>query len=335
MSELVITKHDGTQVKIKAEVDFEFKGLKLPAMVDVNNDFWFLSKDVAEMIGLKRHITALDKLDSDEKGTVQTLDSIGRNRDISTVSEAGMFKLVLRASTRNKPHIEEFQRWVTHDVLPSIKKYGIAILEERLNELEPKDLVKLLHEMNPTADIKEIDGDLYICAKDIKENLGLGSINAITYRLREGVHFKKYNRIIYINNEGLKIVVERSRKPEAMNLAKVANLNVIKEVPEASVKDVVRDAFKNIYKVEVNAPFQFEGETNYADILLPEFNVVLEVDEEDHQGYDLEREKRREMHMREVLGWEVLRVNPHEKTYNHGQAVNLLLSFILSKSKSA
>src|SRR5690606_34727076 len=146
-----------------------------------------------------------------------------KTTQITLISETGLYD-ILAGATR-KPKAKSFRYWLFDEVLPSIRKYGIYILEERLKELEPKDLVELLSEMNPDADVIEDGGDLLICAKDIKSNLGYKSTNAITYRLREGTHFKRFNRIIYINNSGLKIVIERSRKSEAANIAKLANLN--------------------------------------------------------------------------------------------------------------
>lgn len=328
MSEGIITKYDGTQVNIKNEVDFDFKGLKLPALVDENNDFWFSTKDVAEHLYYTRSRDMIKHVEDDEKGAT-SLRTLGGIQQGTVISESGFYRVALRASvTKNKPHIRDFQRWVLHEVLPSIRKYGIAILEERLNELEPKDLVKLLSDMNPDAEVREENDVLFICAKDIKNNVGYKSTNAITYRLREGIHFKKFNRIIYINNSGLQIVIERSRKPEATEIAKLANLNVVKEVPEASVIGEIIKTFGRKYKIDDQKQFIFEGNKCRADLFFPQLDLAIEIDEDGHKDRDPEYEQKRQAYMEHELGWKVIRVNPHEQTFTTADACGLIFDFI-------
>ncbi|SHE66459.1 BRO family, N-terminal domain [Seinonella peptonophila] len=338
MENNIIELHDGSKVKVVSEVDFEFKGLKLPAMVDESEEFWFLAKDVADVIGLKRHATALDKLDEDEKG-IQTLDTLGGKQKVSVVKEPALYKWVLRASSRNKPHIHEFQRWVLHEVLPSIRKHGIYILEERIKELEPKDIAKILLEIDPTIRHLEIDGVVYVAATDAKKHLGYKSTGAIVYRIKENENMVKQSgiqKILYINDSGLRIVLDRSRKEEATTIAKQANLNVVREVPEATVTATVKAAFQGLYEIDLQKSFYFEGSDKQTDIFLPEYKIALEIDEDDHKDRDQDYEVRREGHMRNVLGWHVLRTNPHEKGYNTGEAVNKILKkiFELSDKKS-
>lgn len=332
MSDNIITKHDGAQVKVKNEVDFDFKGLNLPAMVDENGEFWFLAKDVGKILGVRSYREPVRTIVKDFEKGVRSSDTLGGKQDMIFISEPGLYRWVMRAQTR-KQFVAEFQDWVLHEVLPSIRKYGIYILEERLKELEPKDLVELLSEMNPDADVIEDGGDLLICAKDIKSNLGYKSTNAITYRLREGTHFKKFNRIIYINNSGLKIVVERSRKSEAANIAKLANLNVVKEVPEATVVGEVIQTFGRKFKIDDQKPFHFEGKTCKVDLFFPELNLAFEVDEENHKDRDSDYEKRRQEHMEKTLGWKVIRVNPHDKMFTTGYACGLIFDFIFDYMK--
>lgn len=331
MSGNIITKNDETKVKVKNEVEFDFKGLKLPAMVDENGGFWFTSTKVQEFMQVKNIRQNTDRLDNDEKGVCKVYTP-GGIQSVSVISESGLYFLTQRS---NKKELKDFQRWVRKDVLPSIRKYGIAILEERLKELEPKDLVELLSEMNPDADVIEDGGDLLICAKDIKSNLGYKSTNAITYRLREGTHFKRFNRIIYINNSGLKIVIERSRKSEAANIAKLANLNVVKEVPEATVVGEVIQTFGRKFKIDDQKPFHFEGKTCKVDLFFPELNLAFEVDEENHKDRDSDYEKRRQEYMEKTLGWKVIRVNPHDKMFTAGYACGLIFDFIFDYMKKS
>lgn len=78
----------------------------------------FVAKDIIDTLGLDR--TAMRKLDDDEKG-VDTVHTPGGDQQVSIVSEPGFYKLVMRS---RKPEAKAFQRWVTHEVLPSIRKRG-------------------------------------------------------------------------------------------------------------------------------------------------------------------------------------------------------------------
>lgn len=79
---------------------------------------WFVARDVTDALGLDR--TAVRKLDDDEKG-VRLTHTLGGEQEISIVSEPGLYKLVMRS---RKPGAKAFQRWVTHEVLPSIRRTG-------------------------------------------------------------------------------------------------------------------------------------------------------------------------------------------------------------------
>lgn len=82
---------------------------------------WFVAKDVCDILGISNNRDAIAALDDDEKNTVAISDGIPGNPNKTIVSEPGLYKLVMRS---RKPEAHEFQRWVTHEVLPSIRKHG-------------------------------------------------------------------------------------------------------------------------------------------------------------------------------------------------------------------
>lgn len=82
---------------------------------------WFVAKDVCDILGISNNRDAIAALDDDEKNTVAIPDGIPGNPNKTIVSEPGLYKLVMRS---RKPEAKEFQRWVTHEVLPSIRKHG-------------------------------------------------------------------------------------------------------------------------------------------------------------------------------------------------------------------
>lgn len=81
---------------------------------------WFVAKDVCEILGHTNSRVAVERLDSDEKG-VSKVYTLGGEQDMTVINESGLYSLVL---TSNKPEAKEFKRWVTHEVIPSIRKTG-------------------------------------------------------------------------------------------------------------------------------------------------------------------------------------------------------------------
>lgn len=80
----------------------------------------FVGKDVCDVLEIKNSRDALRRLDEDEKGVV-LIDTPGGKQQMLCVNEAGLYSLIL---TSRKPEAKQFKRWVTHEVLPTIRKTG-------------------------------------------------------------------------------------------------------------------------------------------------------------------------------------------------------------------
>ncbi|WP_417364027.1 BRO family protein [Glutamicibacter arilaitensis] len=80
----------------------------------------FIANDLCAVLDLANPRTTLALIDDDEKG-VHTMDTLGGPQQMAYVTEAGMYSLVLRS---RKPEAKAFKRWLTHEVLPSIRKTG-------------------------------------------------------------------------------------------------------------------------------------------------------------------------------------------------------------------
>jgi prophage antirepressor-like protein len=86
---------------------------------------WFIAKDVCDVLGIKNSRKATAKLDEDERSDVTfsdaSLSGIAQERQFTAVNESGLYALILRS---NKPQARAFRKWVTSEVLPSIRKTG-------------------------------------------------------------------------------------------------------------------------------------------------------------------------------------------------------------------
>ena len=90
------------------------------AVRDEDGEPTFVAKDVCRALGIGNSRQALQRLDNDEKG-VSSIDTPGGEQQMQTVNEAGLYVLVLSS---RKPEAKAFQRWVTHEVLPALRRSG-------------------------------------------------------------------------------------------------------------------------------------------------------------------------------------------------------------------
>jgi prophage antirepressor-like protein len=88
--------------------------------VVIDGEPWFVAADVCAVLGISNSRQALSYLDEDEKGVI-TSDTPGGPQQMAIVSEAGLYSLILRS---RKSEAKVFKRWVTHEVLPAIRKTG-------------------------------------------------------------------------------------------------------------------------------------------------------------------------------------------------------------------
>ena len=86
----------------------------------VENEPWWVLADVCRVLGIANSRNASSRLDDDEKG-VHLVDTLRGKQKMTLVSESGLYSVILRS---DKPEAKEFKRWVTHEVLPSIRQTG-------------------------------------------------------------------------------------------------------------------------------------------------------------------------------------------------------------------
>jgi prophage antirepressor-like protein len=123
-------------------------------VVKPNGEPWFVGKDVCQVLEIRDHHQALDRLDADEKGGYSVPTPQGE-QTVTCVSEPGVFRLIF---TSRKAQAERFKRWLAHDVLPSLRKSGHYALPgqqtEPLFEFPTED-VALSEHMAKLATLRE------------------------------------------------------------------------------------------------------------------------------------------------------------------------------------
>ena len=99
---------------------FRYRSIEVRT-VEVNGEPWFVLKDVCDVLGLGSAHKVADRLDEDERNQIPLTDSLGREQETTIVSESGLYNVILRS---DKPEAKPFRKWVTSEVLPSIRKTG-------------------------------------------------------------------------------------------------------------------------------------------------------------------------------------------------------------------
>ncbi|GAJ27539.1 phage antirepressor protein [Liquorilactobacillus sucicola DSM 21376 = JCM 15457] len=114
-------------------MNFDFKGNQVRT-VKINDEPYFVGKDVAEILGYKNPQKALRDHVDDEDKTSALIQGSGSNYKSKTIliNESGLYSLILSSK---QPQAKEFKRWVTHEVLPSIRKHGAYMTDQKAEQI--------------------------------------------------------------------------------------------------------------------------------------------------------------------------------------------------------
>ena len=98
----------------------------------INNEPYFVGKDVATILGYAKPLNALaTHVDEDDSLKQGLIDSMGRQQDTILINESGLYSLILSSKM---PNAKKFKRWVTSEVLPAIRKHGVFAVDTMLND---------------------------------------------------------------------------------------------------------------------------------------------------------------------------------------------------------
>lgn len=100
---------------------FEYENSDDFRVIDRHGEPWFVLNEVCKKIGIANPSDAASRLDDDEKSALGISDPYGRIQNTTVINESGLYSLILRS---NKPEAKRFKKWITSEVLPSIRKTG-------------------------------------------------------------------------------------------------------------------------------------------------------------------------------------------------------------------
>ena len=112
-------------------------------MVEHGGEPWFVLKDVCGVLDLGSAHKVADRLDEDERNQIPLTDSLGRKQETTVINESGLYNVILRS---DKPEAKPFRKWVTSEVLPTIRRHGMYATAETVEKMlaDPDTTIKLL-----------------------------------------------------------------------------------------------------------------------------------------------------------------------------------------------
>lgn len=132
---------------------FNFKELQVRTVL-VENEPWFVAKDVCDVLEITNPTDAMKRLDDDEH-TLVSIEGASNGLPVNAVNEYGLYSLVLGS---RKPEAKEFKRWITHDVIPSIRKHGAYMTPATIEEaiLNPDFGIRLLTSLKEEREARKV-----------------------------------------------------------------------------------------------------------------------------------------------------------------------------------
>lgn len=202
-------------------------------------EVWFVAKDICDALNLSDVSMSLQRLDEDEK-LKQTLFVSGQNREIWLINEPGMYSLVLKS---RKPEAKKFKRWITHKVIPEIRKTGQYISKpnsvEDLIIMQAESVKELKQKVDhQEKQIETIKGAVIHTDEDWR-NWVNQQINSIAFRNKNYREIRKQSYDILENRARCRLDVRLSNLKDRLEQAgakkskikQVNKLDVIEEEP--------------------------------------------------------------------------------------------------------
>ncbi|MBT2736594.1 phage antirepressor [Bacillus sp. ISL-7] len=213
-------------------------GLNEIRTVAIDGEVWFVAKDVTTVLDIKNPRTSLALLDEDEKG-VHSMDTLGGKQELTIINEAGLYTLILKS---RKPEAKAFKRWITHEVIPTIRQHGAYFTDNVLAKTldDPNYMLGLLTNLAEERN-KRILADHTIALQAPKVEaydsflsglntmtiteagkcLGMSGIKLYEILRREGILLKSpYNAPAqeYLDKGYFKVILKRNDMPYPANV---------------------------------------------------------------------------------------------------------------------
>ena len=173
---------------------FNYEDKRIRTQV-INDEPWFVGKDVAEILGYDQPRKAIERhVDNDDGMKHTIIDNLGRNQEVWMINESGLYSLILSSKLEGA---KKFKRWVTSEVLPSIRKHGMYATNEKLKDMETK--INELQNSSPISKlIKEIQqANINLSCAEVQSSVR-ESLNSVTTTTTVRLYPERKRKVINI-----------------------------------------------------------------------------------------------------------------------------------------
>lgn len=160
--------------------------------VEINGEPWFVASDIAKVLGYRMASDLTRRIDEEDRG-MQIMRTPGGDQTMTVINESGLYCAILNS---NLPSAKNFKRWITSEVIPSIRRNGGYIMSQ--NNLTPEQIVanalvvaqniiqqrdRQIEEMKPKADYFDalVDRKLNLSFRETAKQIGVGEKQFITF----------------------------------------------------------------------------------------------------------------------------------------------------------
>ena len=132
---------------------FNFKGQEVRT-VTINNEPYFVGKDVADILGYQNGSRDINRHVDEEDKLKYRFGTSGQDREMTIINESGLYSLILSSKL---PQAKEFKRWVTTEVLPTIRKHGAYLTDSKIEEvlLSPETIINLATQLKDEREARK------------------------------------------------------------------------------------------------------------------------------------------------------------------------------------
>lgn len=137
--------------------------------VEKNGEPWWVLTDVCKVLEISHVKDTVQRLDLDEVGQTEVIDRLNRKQTAYIINESGLYNVIFRS---DKPQAKPFRKWVTSEVLPTIRKYGAYMTEQTIEKalFNPDFLIELATQLkNEQARSKQLETTVVVQEQQIKE----------------------------------------------------------------------------------------------------------------------------------------------------------------------
>ena len=132
---------------------FNFKGHEVRT-VTINNEPYFVGKDVADILGYQNGSRDINRHVDEEDKLKYRFGTSGQDREMTIINESGLYSLILSSKLQQA---KEFKRWVTTEVLPTIRKHGAYLTDSKIEEvlLSPETIINLATQLKDEREARK------------------------------------------------------------------------------------------------------------------------------------------------------------------------------------